>query len=427
MEPSKITINYFRKKLRQQKRRTVFMFFVGLILGGAIVFNVYYWYPLLQKQFDLPTVKQFGNANKPSPKKVEASTTKPSTKETTQTTEKKEKTFKPRTDVASFTKVDPKYEALNKQLNQTVESFNTTGTVLAVKNNQVVLLNNYGNAAEANNDPVNSKYMLASIQKMVTGLLVMKLIEEGKITLNTTLSNYYPSIPNSQNITVDQMLTMTSGLFLKEKLADSTSKEESIDYVVKNVTYQPLDKWHYSDVNFFLLAAIVEKVTNMSYEDYFAQVIGTPLNLENTGFYDVSNVPEGMIASHKYNESGELDPKPVEFSESNVINELGTGNMYTSAGDLLTIIQGMLDGKIVSKKVLTDSLAQRPASVYYDYKAGFYDKGSHYYGHGVFRSYEPTIVFSKDGNNAVVVMSNAFTENKANVNLANQLFTDINQ
>ncbi|MEG2709079.1 MAG: hypothetical protein RR968_08075, partial [Vagococcus sp.] len=92
-----------------------------------------------------------------------------------------------------------------------------------------------------------------------------------------------------------------------------------------------------------------------------------------------------------------------------------------------TIIQGMFDGKIVSKKVLTDSLAQRPASVYYDYKAGFYDKGSHYYGHGVFRSYEPTIVFSKDGNNAVIVMSNAVTENKTNVNLANQLFTDISQ
>ncbi|WP_251360749.1 serine hydrolase, partial [Staphylococcus aureus] len=80
--------------------------------------------------------------------------------------------------------------------------------------------------------------------------------------------NFYSNIPNSENITIDQMLSMTSGLFLENKLKNSQSKEESINYVVNNVTYQPTDKWRYSDVNFFLLGAIIEKISQTTYEDY---------------------------------------------------------------------------------------------------------------------------------------------------------------
>jgi hypothetical protein len=92
MEPSKATVNYFRKKLRQQKRRKVLMFFVGLLIGGGIAFNIYYWYPLLQKEFNFPEISQFRKNI------VEAETTTSSTtEETTETSSQvsEEEPFKP--------------------------------------------------------------------------------------------------------------------------------------------------------------------------------------------------------------------------------------------------------------------------------------------------------------------------------------------
>jgi CubicO group peptidase (beta-lactamase class C family) len=337
MEPSKATVNYFRKKLRQQKRRKVLMFFVGLLIGGGIAFNIYYWYPLLQKEFNFPEISQFRKNI------VEAETTTSSTtEETTETSSQvsEEEPFKPRTDVS---KVNPKYASLNQELEQTISGYNPSGTILVVKDNQVVLNNNYGKALESSNDPINSTYMIASVQKFITSILVMNLIDEGKLSLETPLSNFYSNIPNSENITIDQMLSMTSGLFLENKLKNSQSKEESINYVVNNVTYQPTDKWRYSDVNFFLLGAIIEKISQTTYEDYFNQVIKTPLGLKNTGFYQANNINPNLIPSYGLNESGEVNQKPNTFSESAVINELGTGNMYITTGDLLVMAQAMFD------------------------------------------------------------------------------------
>ncbi|MFW7360657.1 serine hydrolase domain-containing protein [Vagococcus fluvialis] len=422
MEPSKATVNYFRKKLRQQKRRKVLMFFIGLLIGGGIAFNIYYWYPLLQKEFNFPEISQFRKNIVEAETTITSSTTEETTETSTQVSE--EEPFKPRTDVS---KVNPKYASLNQELEQTISGYNPSGTILVVKDNQVVLNNNYGKALESSNDPINSTYMIASVQKFITSILVMNLIDEDKLSLDTPLSNFYSNIPNSENITIDQMLSMTSGLFLENKLKNSQSKEESINYVVNNVTYQPTDKWRYSDVNFFLLGAIIEKISQTTYEDYFDQVIKVPLGLKNTGFYQANNINPNLIPSYGLNESGEVNQKPNTFSESAVINELGTGNMYITTGDLLVMAQAMFDGKIVSRDVVEMTYAKKEYTYPYNYKAGLYDENGHYYGHGIFRGYEPSIAFNKDASSAVIFLGNIYYKDGSNSGLAKKLFEQTSQ
>lgn len=421
MEPSKVTINYFRKKLRWQKRKTILMFFVGLLIGGGIAFNIYYWYPLLQKKYNLPKISQY------TQRIAETDlTTTSSTQETTETSSQviEEEDVKPRTEVS---KINPKYASLNQELEQTISSYNPSGTILVVKDNQVVLNKNYGKAIESSNDPVTSTYMIASIQKLITSILVMNLIDEGKLSLETPLSTFYGHIPNSENITIDQMLSMTSGLLLENKLKNSQSKEESIQYVVNNVTYQPTDKWRYSDVNFFLLGAIIEKITHMSYENYFEKVIRIPLQLKNTGFYQTDHHNPNLIPSFGLNEAGQVNEKPTTFPTSAIINELGTGNMYISSGDLLVIAQALFDGKIISRDVVELTLSRKEYAYNYTYKAGLYESGNHYYGHGVFRGYEPSVVFNKDASSAIIFLGNIYHKDGSNSELAKKLFEQTSQ
>lgn len=425
MEGSKTTINYLRRRLRKQKRKTVLMFFIGLLIGGGIAFNVYYWYPWLQTKFDLPLIKPFKQYGVNQEKK-DTQTTHSEISESTETSETIEKELiKPRIAMDEFTNVSPANQELNQSLQETISRYNPSGSILAVKNNQIVLYDNFGNTVGTESNPQDKTYMLASIQKMITGILIGHLIEENQLSLTSSLQEYYPEIPNSENITIDDMLSMTSGLFLDEKLKDSKSKEESINYVVSNVRYENLGEWKYSDVNFFLLAAIIEKVTHKSYEENFNELIKAPLNLTHTGFYNEITNQTGLVPSYKYNDQGQLDVKPVAISESNYINELGTGNIYTSTADLLTLIQALVDGKIVSSQIYSQVVTKNPMAYPYDYKSGLYEKYGYNYAHGVFRGYEPTILMTPDASTAVIFLSNIYTKDKLNVELTKELFKQL--
>ncbi len=422
MENSKVTLNLLRRRLKRQKRRTFLMFIIGLLLGGTIAFNVYYWYPWLKNEFSLPSINQMPTKNDKTNKKT-INTTDSSIKEKQNKTEKKEepKTISPRIDNQNYTQISPVYKDLNQKLEQTIQQYNPSGTILAIKNNQVVLLNNYGSSAKVSTDPIENTYLLASLQKIFTSLMFMKLMDEQKINLDTPLSTFYPNIPNSNNITMDQLLSMTSGLILRNKLSTSQSKEESIHYVINNVTYEPTDKWRYSDVNFFILASIIEKITNKSYEDFFDELIKKPLNLKHTGFYNDITQETHLIPSYSSNNSNEVKSEPTKIHETSYINELGTGNMYTSTTDLLTVVQAAFDGKIVNNDTFLNTLTRRNTNYSYSYKAGLYDQNDYYLGHGIFKDYEPTLLLTKDASTGVIFLSNIYYKNEKNTKLVNEL------
>lgn len=426
MEPSKATTNLLRKRLKRQRRKTVILFFIGLLLGSAIAFNIYFWFPILKKEFDLPEIQQYGV--KTTQTSISSKDTLSSSTETAQTTEPTiENQFIPRVNTSNYQNISSIHSSLSEQLNKKIIQTNSSGTFLVIKNNQVVLMDNYGNAKSYSDKPIDSTYMLGSVQKLVTATLLMTLIEKGKIDLDTTLDTYYPEIPNSKNITIDQMLSMTSGLILKEKLGSTKSKEESISYALKNVSYEKQTKWHYSDVNFFLLAAIIEKITHTSYEQYFDETIKKPLNLEHSGFYNDRQKESDFIPSYYKEDDGTIKNEPVSISESAYINELGTGNIYTSVSDLLTLIQAVIDGRVVSQETLQKTLEKKPGPYFYDYKAGIYDRENNYYAHGVFRGYESTLFFNKDASDMVIFLSNVYEKDRSSIALTKELFLEINQ
>ena len=115
---------------------------------------------------------------------------------------------------------------------------------------------------------VHTKYRIGSLSKRFTATLVMQLIEEGKLSLETKLSDFYPGLPNSDQITIQQLLDHESGLFdiikspnFKEWMIEKRSKEDLLAKIKENGSiYSPGEKRSYSNTNYIILTFILEDI-----------------------------------------------------------------------------------------------------------------------------------------------------------------------
>lgn len=98
--------------------------------------------------------------------------------------------------------------------------------------------------------------------------MILKAIEEGKLTLDTKLATFYPQIQGAEDITISDMLNMTSGLKLSAMPNNIVTDEEIIQFVKQNTIQVNKGKYNYSPVNFVLLAGMLEKMYQRTYQNY---------------------------------------------------------------------------------------------------------------------------------------------------------------
>ena len=104
--------------------------------------------------------------------------------------------------------------------------------------------------------------------KNLTTTLILKAIEEGKLTLDTKLATFYPQIQGAEDITISDMLNMTSGLKLSAMPNNIVTDEEIIQFVKQNTIQVNKGKYNYSPVNFVLLAGMLRKCINVPIKNY---------------------------------------------------------------------------------------------------------------------------------------------------------------
>lgn len=163
------------------------------------------------------------------------------------------------------------------------------GSALLVKGGRIIYRKGFGYADYAKrqvNRP-NSEYQILSIQKSLTAVCVMKLITEGRLSLNTKLAKFYPAIRNAKRITIRNLLDMNSGLSLSSGGASEPLREKSVvNFAAKNLASRSseLGQWSYQPVNYVLLAGIISKLTHETYRHNFYQAFVYPFDLQRTGF-----------------------------------------------------------------------------------------------------------------------------------------------
>lgn len=203
--------------------------------------------------------------------------------------------------------------------------------------------------ANSNNGTI--LYPLASLQKFITGALIQQLISQGKLSASTPLSRYYPQIPGSQQITIKQLLSMTSGITNPEQFPrQAPSETQAVSLALKTLRTSNNKTFQYSDDDFVLLADIIAKVTGKSYAANVQTRVLQKLGLTHTRLVNQSHtsLTATLAQSATWTPADPYaTPQSVTLPRFSAL--VGAGNMLTTPGDFTAVIQGMQNGQLLTK------------------------------------------------------------------------------
>ncbi|MGZ8544662.1 MAG: serine hydrolase domain-containing protein, partial [Flavisolibacter sp.] len=237
------------------------------------------------------------------------------------------------------------------------------GTVLVGHKNNIIFQKGYGVRNTGNRVPndVNSIYQIGSLTKQFTAAIIMQLHQENKLGLQDKLSKYFTGFTNGDKITIEHLLTHTSGLFnytndsvvMHGDLTEHYSEE---DFLKKFRAYPsdfaPGTDWNYSNTGYVILGYIIGKVEKKPYEKVVRQRILRPLGMINSGF-DFSHLTHANKTTGYFfiHEGGKQSPV-VDSTISHA-----AGALYSTVGDLYKWERAISANKILSaaswKKVFT--------------------------------------------------------------------------
>jgi D-alanyl-D-alanine carboxypeptidase len=143
-----------------------------------------------------------------------------------------------------------------------------------------------------------SLFVLNSAAKTIVATMVMLEIQDGHLSLGTKLSQFYPGLPNARQVSVRMLLNMTSGLpdYLYNPRIEWTMDQRprhrwTVDQVLTGLgtglgtpKYAPGREYQYSDTNYIVLGAILERITHSSIERDFQRLVGRPLGITSATF-----------------------------------------------------------------------------------------------------------------------------------------------
>ncbi|GAB2801633.1 hypothetical protein GCM10027275_54670 [Rhabdobacter roseus] len=270
----------------------------------------------------------------------------------------------------------------------------------------------------------SSRFRIASITKQFTAALVVKAVEDGKLHLDAPLSRFFPEAPAPwHSITLHQLLTHTAGIphnegirdywAVKSRLPLSASQAQAEIFGMP-LLFPPGTGTHYSSPGYFLLATILEQI----YQDSFANILDKhvlePLDMRASGLYSSGRVVPLMTSGyHLAGDSLQVAP----YRDMSLMK--GSGDLYTSAADLVRWNAHLMEGTWTSPKV-TERLfsVQNPGSVngHTDpYGYGWYLRGAsgvlpeaRYTGGGTFGCSALSVMYPRT-KTSLIILSNVST------------------
>lgn len=233
------------------------------------------------------------------------------------------------------------------------------GAVTVVVGREGVLhLEGTGFADVAQKKPMTADtlFWIASMTKPVTGVAVLMLQDEGRLSVNDPVSKYLPEFaalktPSGKPapITLTQVLTHTSGLGEASGPAAQAAKTLA-DLVplwlAAPMQYEPGDRWRYTQSGINAAARIVEVVSGQPFDVFLQERLFGPLGMKHTTFYpDDAARAQRVTAYAKNKDTGLLEPVPPrpEFGPRDRPPQ-GNGGLYSTAADYARFCQMLLNG-----------------------------------------------------------------------------------
>jgi CubicO group peptidase (beta-lactamase class C family) len=295
------------------------------------------------------------------------------------------------------------------------------GSVLVSREGQTLFNRGYGMANIEHDIPntPGTKFRLGSITKQFTAMAVLILHEQGKLQLDDPIGKFLEDSPKAwDGVTIHHLLTHTSGVhsytsepdYMKKMAYPETVKSMIARFKDKPLDFAPGEKFAYSNSGYFLLGALIEKVSGTSYEAFLKQAIFEPLGMKDSG-YDLPKTVLPRRASG-YRRFGD---KLENAEYLDMAQPYAAGSLYSTVEDLAKWDHALNEGKLISK----DSYVKMYTPVKNDYAYGWAVttfSGRKEIGHGGgINGFATQIVRYPEEKVCVVVLCNVLPSNPGKV------------
>lgn len=212
-------------------------------------------------------------------------------------------------------------------------------------------------------------FAIGSITKNIVATLALKLVEEGKLSLEDPISKWLPEYPyvNSE-ITIRQLLNHTSGIYMyfsNQQIWDDLKKdrtriwtpEEVLTYI-KKPYFEPGEGYRYSNTNYLLMAMIIEKVTGQSLSVQFKERFWKPLHIKDAYLSIEEEIPENQahVYGDNFNNDGSYQDVTFLPRASHESIGYGSGGLFMTAEDLAFWCHSLFEGKILNQESMNEML-----------------------------------------------------------------------
>lgn len=247
---------------------------------------------------------------------------------------------------------------INQYMDTLSDNNHFNGAVLVAYKGEILLKKGYGMSNFQYDIPNTSKtkFRIASITKGFTALAIVKLEEKGLLNIGDTIDRYLPDFPNGQLITIHNLLIHTSGIFNFVATAEFWEKDmrlytPTLEELIalfkdKPLEFKPGEKFNYSNSDYVLLLAIIEKVTGLSYEDYLKKEILDVISAFDTGFDNGRSIVKNTASGY----SVWKDIINAEFADMSKTR--GGYGMFSTVEDLYLWDRSLYSDLLVSKGFL---------------------------------------------------------------------------
>ena len=254
------------------------------------------------------------------------------------------------------------------------------GAVLVAENGKVIYKSAFGLANREWNvaNTTDTKFMIGSVSKSITALLMLIQVQKGLISLDKTISDYIPeySKKNGSRITIRQLLSHTSGLpnydiikdFFPAISRQNFTRGDYIKlYMDSALAFEPGTRYYYSSWGYFTLGYIMEKVTGKSYAELMKQDIFDKIGMTNSGSYFHTQIVSKRATGYDYVLGGYSS---ADFRDQS--NTMGTGDLYSTVEDLFKLHIAISNNTLLNKQLTAEMFTpgMRPAQ----YGYGWFNK-----------------------------------------------------
>jgi len=325
----------------------------------------------------------------------------------------------------------------NKELENNIDSLFESysyynrfiGNVLISKDNHIIYQKSFGYADIAGNKKNTKKsiFSIASLTKSLTAVGIMKLVEDGKLTLETPISTYFPDfMPDySKGITIQHLLNNSSGMEANIGRTDDnrnglmpektliTLDELLEKFKGSQLKFEPGTGYDYNNFGYLLLANVIEKVSGQLYADFMQQAIFKPAGMKNTAITSFKSLNQkaqpylglGMDKFKKFNAS--FHPSWLQ----------GAADMNSTTIDLFKFMQALDNGTLLKSESMNKLYTSTQAMGVNEMASGLgwviNKKGDEkrIYNNGLLPGYASVMGSLPEKNIKIIILSNATSVN----------------